>query len=282
MRKWLIAIAMVVGLMAFPALGGFAASSTTVTVLPSDVGTSWFSGPPADTRTGGAVSFVSGPVTPPLGIGSLQMTTTDAYDITSPNTPYSNAKAQLFNYSYEGTKLSDITALSYSDYRSSASTNSAVQRVGLNVEVHVGGDGPNFTTLVFEPDYQSGGAGALQTDTWQLWDAIDSGNGVWWSTHALPDITPAYFTWTTLLNAYPDATISGGLGFNVGSGWVGQFSGNADALAVGVSGNTTVYDFEPALTPTNKDQCKNGGWQQFNSPSFTNQGQCIQFVNTGK
>lgn len=34
--------------------------------------------------------------------------------------------------------------------------------------------------------------------------------------------------------------------------------------------------------PTNKDQCKNGGWQTFNNPSFKNQGQCIQYVNTGK
>ena len=35
--------------------------------------------------------------------------------------------------------------------------------------------------------------------------------------------------------------------------------------------------------PTNKDQCKNGGWMNFNSPrTFKNQGDCIQYVNTGK
>ncbi|MCW5851278.1 MAG: hypothetical protein KIT87_14475 [Anaerolineae bacterium] len=35
--------------------------------------------------------------------------------------------------------------------------------------------------------------------------------------------------------------------------------------------------------PTTKDQCKNGGWQTFNVPrAFKNQGDCIQFVNTGK
>src|SRR5436309_10335924 len=35
--------------------------------------------------------------------------------------------------------------------------------------------------------------------------------------------------------------------------------------------------------PTNKDQCKNGGWQTFNTPrTFKNQGDCIQYVNTGK
>jgi hypothetical protein len=35
--------------------------------------------------------------------------------------------------------------------------------------------------------------------------------------------------------------------------------------------------------PSNKDQCKNGGWQLFDVPkTFKNQGDCIQFVNTGK
>ena len=35
--------------------------------------------------------------------------------------------------------------------------------------------------------------------------------------------------------------------------------------------------------PTSKDQCKNCGWASFNTPrTFKNQGDCIQFVNTGK
>jgi len=35
--------------------------------------------------------------------------------------------------------------------------------------------------------------------------------------------------------------------------------------------------------PTNKDQCKKDGWMNFNIPrKFKNQGDCIQFVNTGK
>jgi hypothetical protein len=34
---------------------------------------------------------------------------------------------------------------------------------------------------------------------------------------------------------------------------------------------------------TSKDQCKNGGWMRFDVPKkFKNQGDCIQFVNTGK
>lgn len=35
--------------------------------------------------------------------------------------------------------------------------------------------------------------------------------------------------------------------------------------------------------PVNKDQCKDGGWQRFDDPRpFSNQGDCIQFFNTGK
>ena len=33
--------------------------------------------------------------------------------------------------------------------------------------------------------------------------------------------------------------------------------------------------------PTSKDQCKNGGWQAFNNPVFSNQGACVSFVASG-
>jgi hypothetical protein len=41
---------------------------------------------------------------------------------------------------------------------------------------------------------------------------------------------------------------------------------------------------EPGIgPPQNKEECKNGGWQTFNTPRiFKNQGDCIQFVNTGR
>lgn len=49
------------------------------------------------------------------------------------------------------------------------------------------------------------------------------------------------------------------------------------------SGTPTPTPTPTVGPPTNKDQCKNGGWQTFNTPRrFKNQGDCIQFVNTGK
>jgi hypothetical protein len=39
----------------------------------------------------------------------------------------------------------------------------------------------------------------------------------------------------------------------------------------------------PIGPPTNANQCKNDGWKTFNAPrTFKNQGDCIQYVNTGK
>ncbi len=48
--------------------------------------------------------------------------------------------------------------------------------------------------------------------------------------------------------------------------------------------NGTTYTYEPP-TPASKDDCKNGGWQNVfrsDGSAFKNQGDCIQYVNTGK
>jgi hypothetical protein len=52
--------------------------------------------------------------------------------------------------------------------------------------------------------------------------------------------------------------------------------GTADLTNIMVNGVTEVPLVGP---PTSKDQCKHGGWQTFNNPSFKNQGQCVAYVN---
>jgi hypothetical protein len=44
---------------------------------------------------------------------------------------------------------------------------------------------------------------------------------------------------------------------------------------------TTIYPTVvlPVVTPTTKDQCKNGGWKTFTTPAFKNQGLCVSYVN---
>jgi hypothetical protein len=63
-------------------------------------------------RNAGALDFVPGPATPPLGCGSLQFTTAAGTD-----------KAFLYNFDFNGTPLSAITALSYATYQSTGNAN---------------------------------------------------------------------------------------------------------------------------------------------------------------
>ena len=47
----------------------------------------------------------------------------------------------------------------------------------------------------------------------------------------------------------------------------------------------SVVKFNAANPPANQNQCKNGGWQtrtRLDGSAFKNQGDCIQYVNTGK
>lgn len=241
------AVAVVVAL----SVAGPAAAAGTIVVRPGDVGVTWLAG----SRPGGSSSFVTGPATAPLGVGSLQFTTADVH-----------ASAQLLNFGYVGTPLANFDAMSYSAYRSSSSTNPDTQAVALALQVDVNGPDAagGLATLVFEPDYQAGGNAAMKLDTWQQWDAYEGGTAIWWATKDIPGAPVAFNTfvsWSTILAANPQATIAGGVGLFVGSGWDGQFAGDADALKIGVSGNTTTYDFEPraSLTVTAPDATRAQG-----------------------
>ncbi len=89
---------------------------------------------------------------------------------------------------------------------------------------------------------------------------------------------------------------------NAENNWWGSASGPTIASNPGGTGDKIidpdgVVDYTPFLIsdastpcapppvgpPTNKDQCKDDGWKSFNVPrKFKSQGDCIQFVNTGK
>jgi hypothetical protein len=226
---------------------------------------------------GGAGSFVAGPGTPPLGIGSFQ------FEHLGVSGVFGNDKVTMVTYAYAGTRLADITALGYSTYRSSTSTNSAVQVPSLEFQIWRTGTS-GFHTLVFEPVYNTS-QGTVTPDIWQSWDAFAGGAGRWWATGGgLPGL-PLYFTWSEMLGAYPDAIVIGHFGVNTGSGWAGNFLGNIDGVSIGISGTTKTYDFEPYLVATHKDQCMKNGWQNVrraDGSTFGNQGQCTKYVKAGK
>ena len=254
----------VTGLLASPA-----AAAETETVNQIDVVRQPENTPPTAkwvlyTRAGTpptAGAFVNGPATPPLGTGSLQLTTATGAE-----------KVFLFNYDHVGTPLGDVDDISYSTYRQAGS---AQQVAALNLQVDYNGDAPGgFTTLVFEPVYNTD-QGAVVTGEWQDWTA--TGSGIWWSTQPIngqcAGATVACFrTWDQIVADNPDAVITGGVGVNQGSGNPGLVS-NVDAFTFG----ETTYDFEAA---TSKDDCKDNGWRNFTSPTFRNQGDCVSYHNT--
>lgn len=269
----LVAAAVIVGGAPFAQ-----AATTTEVVRESNVVRQLHGTPPTNdwviyNRDTGAAAFVNGPATPPLGAGSLQLSTTT-----------SNDKVYAFNYDHTGTPLSSIDAISYSTYRTAGSLQ---QVTALNIEVDVNGPAAGgYTVLVFEPVYNTS-QGAVVNDTWQTWDAYSGGNATWWSSRAIPGVCAfsCFVSWSTILAANPDAVIVGGFGVNQGGGNPG-LTAAVDALTLGYGGNTTVYDFEPPLVvATTKAQCMNGGWMSVyraDGSAFSNQGDCIQYVNTGR
>jgi hypothetical protein len=281
MKRLLIAVALMTSALM---LGGVATASadTTVTVTPADLaGTDWYT---ADTRAPGTGTFENGPATPPAGAGSFEL-----------RTDTSTAKVQLFTDLYAGTALADIDGIGYSTYRDPASTGFVAGVAALNIRVDLDGNGTADAYMVYEP-YQDQGTAAVQTGVWQDWDAYNGGSAKWWISNGAGgcgQATPC--TWDAILTAFPNATVRegtscgpggvvspcpGSLGVNQGSGNPGIVS-NADAMYVSVNGSKTTYDFElnPPM-PTTKEQCKNGGWQNYGS-TFKNQGDCVSFVATG-
>jgi hypothetical protein len=264
-------------------LGIVFAAATTVVVTPTTPG--WF---PSDTRLAGSAVFEADPGLPPLGIGSLELRTPGASD-----------KVQRFTNQYNGTALASIDGIGYSTYRDPAATGFVAGVASLNLRLDTNGDMLPDTYMVYEP-YQDLGNAAVLTGVWQNWDAHRGGTARWWlntGAGGCGQATPC--TWATIVASLPGATIRegpncgpggatvpcpGSLGVNQGSGNAG-FITNVDALYVSVSGNRTTFDFEPYAVATDKDQCKDGGWQNVrraNGTTFKNQGDCVSYTNTGR
>jgi len=227
------------------------------------------------TRVGTAASaaqFIIGPDTPPLGVGSYQSQLA------------SNAeKAWLFNYDHVGTALSSITGLSYATYNNNAAV-VALPSINIQIDVNGGTFVPGeFRTLVYEP-YQQAPSFVNTPGIWRSWDAYNGGVGLWWSTGATSCPQGAPCTWTALVASYPGATILGGFGINAGSGNAG-LDASTDALSIEYGGGSVTYDFDPYVTPSSKESCKNGGWltvTRSDGSPFKNQGDCVSFFNNGR
>jgi hypothetical protein len=203
--------------------------------------------PGGDNRPVSHYAFVKGPPTPPLGKGSLELTTEDAA-----------GKQQHLEYQQQGSPISTVNEMSYWTYRHAESTAPSVQVVGLNMEVLGANTGTTsgYATFVYEPVYNGG---VIAPDTWQSWDAYRGGNAIWWSTRTISvggvpvicspsDANPlcvnkVYLPWNVIVAANPGATILS-YGVNQGSGSPGLID-NTDALSIGTGNDRWIYDFEP-------------------------------------
>ncbi|MBL8031319.1 MAG: hypothetical protein JNK33_03285 [Candidatus Doudnabacteria bacterium] len=234
----------------------FVAQAASTTVVTSANPQGWST---ADTRPGGAVNFIPDG-TAPSGLGALQLTT----DATT------TAKAQYLRAA--SLPLADVTELSYYTKQNSAAFAGGDASYQLPVLLN-GATG--FTTFVFEP-YQNG---TVVNGVWQQWD-VDAGQ--FWSSRSVTCSNGSvsagfggapFYTLSQIQTMCPEAIVVG-FGVNIGSN-----NPSYDVETDLVSFNNDVFNFEPTLTPTTRESCKNGGWMGFNSPVFRNQGECVAYVN---
>lgn len=258
----LITVLALIATFVFGSAGTVSAAGTTVVVTPTNT-QGWST---ADTRPGGAVKFVVD-ATAPRGAGALQLTT-DAS---------TSAKAQYMHAA--STTLASVNELSYWTKQNSASF--AGGDPSYQLPICLGGATSTtctgFTTLVYEP-YENG---SVTPGVWQQWNVA---GGQFWSSKSYSSGTctvvaggggPPFYTLAALNTACPNAVVVG-FGVNIGSN---NPSYNVETDLVDFNGAT--YDFEPNTVATNKDQCKDGGWQTFNPPAgpYKNQGQCVSSTN---
>ena len=240
---------------------GTAVAASTVVVTPANT-QGWTT---ADTRPGGSVGYVTD-ATAPAGIGALQLTT----DSTNA------AKTQYMHAA--DTPLTSVGALSYATKQNSASF--AQGDPSYQLAVNLTGSG-GFTTLVYEPYWN----GTVTQGSWQTWDV---GQGRFWSSKTVTCSNgtiaagaggPPLYTLADVAAACPGAVVVG-VGVDVGT-----YNPSYDVETDLVAFAGTTYDFEPYQVAASKEACKQGGWatlSRADGSSFKNQGDCIQYVNTGK
>ena len=216
-------------------------------------------------------SFVTGPATAPLGIGSAQISTTA---VVPPATATTGSGTILVTGAFKGTRLSNITSLSYSTYRATTVTDPSID---LSLQFDIDNDATDANTsymgrLVYEPYFSH----TVTTGAWQTWNPMDNATtgqgGNWWfsrgtlaTASGCSQNTPC--TWAKVLQAFPNAAISGGTDFKAGT-WSSDFTGNVDAFSIGIASgaaiNVTTVDFDPAAVvvvppPPTPAPARNGG-----------------------
>lgn len=251
-----IVAAAAAGLIAIATLIQPASAATSTVVTPTNL-QGWIK------YNGGAnLEFVADS-TAPAGMGALQMSAIDG------------SQYGMFWKDISGTqvKASEVN-VSYATKRVLGPEHAAPAYVLL-----VDKDGDPKTQdgfyAIYEPAYNDNGS--EDYNSWNTW-SITAESKFWYTKAygAKPEGVVNYTSLSSALLNFPYATISAVV-LNIGTG-------NADWKVLVDSVVTTEgeYDFEPALSPTTKESCKNENWTTFNTPVFKNQGQCVASVTSNK
>jgi hypothetical protein len=240
---------------------------------------------PSTAELPGKYEFITGPAA--SGLGSVR---------------FSAVGLERWNMAtsmFGGTLLSSFSALKYNTFQPSTGqgvncANAAAEcAVYLNFDVDFGTGLPGYQRrLVYVPAVN----GTVAFDTWQEWNALAPGALWTWSGYVAngnkwPDGNMAQNrTWQDILAAFPLAHVNEDFGssqflFRAGEPYPAGFVGHLDKATIGINGNDVVYDFEPFVVATQKEACMSGGWQTLqraDGSAFNNQGDCIQYVNTGQ
>jgi hypothetical protein len=163
----------------------------------------WFT---LDTRTNGSVR-VDATYGAPSGYGC------NAAVLTTGDTDGGLDKAQLGSFDQANTTFASVHDVSYWAYRSSQSDPGTFGDLAFDVALT---DLTTVVTLSYEPYQQSGGAGAIQNDKWQKWNASA---GVWWTTAITsgPGSQDDPQPWTYFQSLYGSTFKVAAYGFNIGS-----------------------------------------------------------------
>ena len=195
-----------------------------------------------DNGNGGSLSFSATPSNAPLGDGSAQLKVNNA-----------SQGYMLFKAGYGGTKLADLTALSYK-----TNITTGTNLIAPSMQINIDRDTTDGNTswqgrLVYEPYMNS----AVHDGQWQTWNPLA---GKWWLSKAdkfdglCGQANPC--TIAQLTGHFANIGVNSGdagIGFKAGSSW-SSFTGSVDDFTI----NQDRYDFEPAngpalVSPTNNN-----------------------------
>jgi hypothetical protein len=224
--------ALAVGVLAAPA----GAATTTVGALSVN---GWFGGNEGPAGSSGTVSLVSGPGTPDAGTGSAKLTVDGT------------GRASLGTNGFKGTKLSQISALSYSTYATSSQLS---HQANLQFDV-------DFDTTDASTAYQGrlsfGTDTSVPLNTWTSVNALTDGK--WYGSQLVspaPCSQSSPCTWAQVLTAYPNAGVrndpveKGAMLLRLGGPVTGGGSVYVDNFSITRPSGTSTVDFEPGATVT--------------------------------